>query len=81
MNDIGTIRSAADKKKNTRILNAIDGVMLERMQRGERSLVVYSLTKAELSAATNTNMTEDSARGARSRRGNTQSTQTQRRRR
>jgi hypothetical protein len=81
MNDVGSVRAAAAKMNNTRILNAIDGVMLERLQRGERSLVVYSLTKADLSAATNTNMTEDPARGSRSRRGSTQTTQTQRRRR
>ncbi|NQV36079.1 MAG: ankyrin repeat domain-containing protein [Phycisphaeraceae bacterium] len=79
--NIGAVRSAADKLNNARIVNAIDGVMLERMQRGERSLVVYSLTKADLSAATNTNMTDETGRGARSRRGSSQTMPSQRRRR
>jgi hypothetical protein len=79
--DIGTVRFLAEEKNKPRILNAIDGVMLERKLRGERSLAVYELTKADLAAVSDVGMNENSARGGRSRRGSTQTTQTQRRRR
>ena len=81
LSDIGRVRVLADRGDKQRIVNAIDGVMLERTQRAERSLVVYGLTKAELTEAASTGMNEDTARGPRGRRGSTQSYQTGQRRR
>ncbi len=81
LGDMSRVRAAAEKASKTRILNAIDGVMLERKLRTERSLVVYGLTKADLSTATEAGRNDENARTGRSRRGSTQATQTGRRRR
>jgi len=81
LSDMGSVRLVAEEENQTRIVNAIDGMMLERQLRGERSLAVYGITKAELAAVPDTSMTEDGARGRRGRRGTTQTTQTNRRRR
>ncbi|MCF7974295.1 MAG: ankyrin repeat domain-containing protein, partial [Phycisphaerae bacterium] len=74
VNDMDAIRLSAEKAGKTRILNAIDGVMLERKLRGERSLVVYNLNKEEMAAASNAMNAE--GRTARGRRG-ASTTQTQ----
>jgi len=79
--DMATIRGMAEKQKKARTLNAIDGVMLERKFRGERSLVVYGLTKDELSNIPDTSSVEGTARGRRSRGRANQTQQTSRRRR
>ncbi len=79
--DIWRVRSIAQKLGKPRTLNAIDGVMMERKLRGERSLVVYALTKEELSNVPDTSSSENSMRGRRGRGRSSQSQQTTRRRR
>jgi hypothetical protein len=79
--DMSHIRSLAEKQGKTRTLNAIDGVMLERQFRGERSLVVYSLTKEELSNVQDMSSAEGNTRGRRTRGRSSQTQQTTRRRR
>ncbi len=81
LEDMSRVRISAEKQNETRIINAIDGVMLERKLRAERSLVVYGLTKADLAAVPDTGVYDENGRTGRSRRGNTQGTQTGRRRR
>jgi len=75
MNDIGTIRVLAEGNSKARTVNAIDGVMLERKLRGERSLVVYNLTKEELAAQSTTGSLIEGTSGRRGRRGSMQETQ------
>jgi hypothetical protein len=75
VDDMGSIRLLAEQSNKNRIVNAIDGVMLERKFRGERSLVVYNLNKQELQDAANAMTMDEAARGRRSRRGTTQQTQ------
>lgn len=81
MLDMDRIRVLADKGGKKRTVNAIDGVMLERKLRGERSLAVYGLTKAEMSSMMNPGMGEDGTMNSRTRRGSSQRRTTGRRRR
>ena len=76
----GPIRELTENNNQQRVLNAIDGVLLERKLRTERSLLIYNLTKDELSNQALEDTTQPRAR-RRGRGDEMQMNQTGRRRR